>query len=439
MVSLFTSISRFTMLFWLAVFTYDSFAALRYSGSKKKESFRFRRQTAYLFLILLNGDAVIFLNTLDTRIIVILLIEIIFFTMMILIFRNAYTNCSDVLVDNMAMLLCIGFLMLTRLSIDRAIKQLTFATIGIILTALIPLIIKKVKIFDKLSILYFALSIAFLGVVLVKGKTVYGAKLNISIGGITFQPSEFVKILFVFFIASMLYSSINTSRVILTSVLCFIDIGILILSRDLGSAGIFLIIFLIMLYAATRDFRYLLGGVGISFIGAVLSYVLFSHVRVRVSAWLDPLSNIKTSGYQVSQSLFAIASGSWFGTGLCQGMPGKIPLSQSDFIFASITEEFGALFSLCLILLCVGNLMLTLNISLRISNEFYRLIALGLGTCYGAQVFIMIGGVIKFIPSTGVTLPLVSYGGSSLISTMLLFAIIQGLFAIESDTAGERK
>jgi cell division protein FtsW (lipid II flippase) len=118
-------------------------------------------------------------------------------------------------------------------------------------------------------------------------------------------------------------------------------------------------------------------------------------------------------------------------------MPGKIPLAQSDFIFAAITEEFGALFALCLILLCVGNLMLTLNISLRISNDFYRLIALGLGTCYGAQVFIMIGGVIKFIPSTGVTLPLVSYGGSSLVSTMLLFAIIQGLYAIEQDSSDE--
>lgn len=425
------------MLFWLAVFTYDSYAALKSSGSKKKDSFRFRRQTAYLFLILINGNLVLFLNMLEPKIIVVTLIEIIFFTMMILIFRNAYADSSKVLVDNMAMLLCIGFMMLTRLSVDRAIKQLTFATIGIVISTFVPLIIKKVKIFDKLAYLYFALSVVLLGIVLVKGQTVYGAKLNIAIGGVTFQPSEFVKILFVFFIASMLYSSVKTIHVIITTVLAFMNIGILVLSRDLGSAGIFLIIFLVMLYAATKNAKYLLGGVGISVAGALMSYAMFSHVRVRVSAWLDPLANIKTTGYQVSQSLFAISAGGWFGTGLCQGMPGKIPLAQSDFIFAAITEEFGALFALCLILLCVGNLMLTLNISLRISNDFYRLIALGLGTCYGAQVFIMIGGVIKFIPSTGVTLPLVSYGGSSLVSTMLLFAIIQGLYAIEQDSSDE--
>lgn len=437
MVSLFTSISRFTIIFWLAVFTYDSFAALRLSGSKKKENFRFRRQTAYLFLILLNGNLVLYLNTREPKIIVITMIEMIFFSMMILIFRSAYVNSSKVLVDNMAMLLCIGFLMLTRLSVDKAIKQLTLATAGIVISALIPLIIKKVRIFHKLAYFYFVLSILLLGVVLVKGQTVYGAKLNIAIGGIKFQPSEFVKILFVFFIASMLYSSTKTIHVFVTSVLAFMNIFILVLSRDLGSAGIFLIIFLIMLYAATKNVKYLLGGVGISLAGVLCSYALFSHVRVRVSAWIDPLANIKTTGYQVSQSLFAISAGGWFGTGLCHGMPGKIPLAQSDFIFAAITEEFGAIFALCLILLCVGNLLLTLNISLHISNDFYRLIALGLGTCYGAQVFIMIGGVIKFIPSTGVTLPLVSYGGSSLVSTMLLFAIIQGLIAIEQDAEDE--
>lgn len=433
MVSLLTSISRFTMLFWLAIFTYDSFAALSSKTSEKKESFRFKRQTAYLFMILINGNLVLFLNILDFTIIVVMLIEIVFFTLMILIFRNIYEGASKVLVDNMAMLLCIGFLILTRLSVNRAIKQITFAIAGMILTALVPLIIRNVKIFHKLTWLYFALGIILLSIVLAAGKTVYGAKLNISIGPITFQPSEFVKILYVFFIASMFYKSLNFKEILITTICAFFHIGILILSRDLGSAGILLIIYLAMLFAATKDVRLLLLGVGISILGALLSYALFSHVRTRVTAWLHPLENINDAGYQVSQSLFAISSGGWFGTGLCQGMPEKIPLAQSDFVFAAISEEFGALFALCLILLCVGNLILTLNISLRISNKFYRLIALGLGSCYGAQVFVMIGGVIKFIPSTGVTLPLVSYGGSSLVSTMLLFAIIQGLYVLEND------
>lgn len=133
--------------------------------------------------------------------------------------------------------------------------------------------------------------------------------------------------------------------------------------------------------------------------------------------------------------MFAIGTGSWFGMGLMQGSPDLIPVAESDFIFSAIAEELGLIFALCLILVCVSCYVMFLNIAMEIRNQFYKLVALGLGTCYIFQVFLTIGGVTKFIPSTGVTLPLVSYGGSSMLSTMIMFGIIQGLYIVREDEA----
>ena len=144
-------------------------------------------------------------------------------------------------------------------------------------------------------------------------------------------------------------------------------------------------------------------------------------------------------GYQICQSLFAIGTGGWFGMGLYQGMPDKIPVVEQDFVFAAISEELGGVFALCLLLVCVSCYLMFLNIAMQIKDQFYKLIALGLGTVYGFQVFLTIGGVTKFIPSTGVTLPLVSYGGSSLLSTTIIFAIIQGLYILRQDEEGMKQ
>ncbi|MGN0270064.1 MAG: FtsW/RodA/SpoVE family cell cycle protein, partial [Candidatus Weimeria sp.] len=163
-------------------------------------------------------------------------------------------------------------------------------------------------------------------------------------------------------------------------------------------------------------------------LAAVVGYFAFSHVQTRVLAWKDPLAVIDSAGYQISQSLFAIGTGGWFGTGLYQGMPKKIPVVETDFIFSAISEELGGLFALCLIFICIANFLMMFNIALQINNRFYKLIALGLGALYASQVFTTLGGVTKFIPSTGVTLPLISYGGSSLMATMLLFAMVEGLY-----------
>lgn len=242
-----------------------------------------------------------------------------------------------------------------------------------------------------------------------------------------------MKILFVFFVASSLRGDTGFKRVVTTTVIAAAHVLILVLSTDLGAALIFFVVYLVMLYVATRQPLYAVAGLGAGSAAAVAGYHLFSHIKVRVSIWQDPFASYSEGGYQIAQSLFAIGTGGWFGMGLCQGSPELIPVRETDFVFAAISEELGLIFALCLILVCVSCYVMFLNIAMEIRNQFYKLVALGLGTCYIFQVFLTIGGVTKFIPMTGVTLPLVSYGGSSLLSTMIMFGIIQGLYIIRED------
>jgi peptidoglycan glycosyltransferase len=145
-------------------------------------------------------------------------------------------------------------------------------------------------------------------------------------------------------------------------------------------------------------------------------------------AWQNPLGYIDNEGYQVSQSLFAIGTGGWFGMGLNQGLPTSIPVVDSDFIFSAISEELGGFFAICIILLYINCFIQFINISLEQEDTFSRLLSLGFSVMFGFQIILSIGGVIKFIPSTGVTLPLISSGGSSAVSTVLMFMIMQGIY-----------
>ena len=222
----------------------------------------------------------------------------------------------------------------------------------------------------------------------------------------------------------------GTSHILAVSGL---HVGILVLSRDLGSAVIFFAAYLVMIYVASRNVGYLALGLAGGSAGAVVAYHLFGHVRQRVTAWKNPMAVYQNEGYQIVQSLFAIGTGGWFGMGLCQGSPEKIPVVKNDFIFSAICEELGGIFAICLILVCMSFFLMIVNIALKIKKPFYKLIALGLGTEYAFQVFLTIGGATKFIPMTGVTLPLVSYGGSSVACTVLMLAIIQGLYILRED------
>jgi cell division protein FtsW (lipid II flippase) len=202
---------------------------------------------------------------------------------------------------------------------------------------------------------------------------------------------------------------------------------ILVLSHDLGNALIFFIVYIMMLYVATCRFFYVIAGTIAGSGAACIAYRFFSHVRVRVQAYLDPWSFIDTGGYQVTQSLFAIGTGGLLGLGLYKGAPKTIPVVEEDFIFSAISEELGMIFAISLVILYINCFICFIKISMKQTELFYKLIGLGLAVTYAVQTILTVGGAIKFIPSTGVTLPLISYGGSSVLCTMISFAIIQGL------------
>lgn len=442
MTNLMVEISKYFMIFFFALYTYECFAVFRKKNTTEKQNRIFGRQVIFMYLIHLDAFLVIYAVTGEEKTIVFYFLQVLLIAVIQFCYRLLYKSASRLVLNNMCMLLAVGFIILTRLSFEQAVKQCAITFGAALITLVIPYLVRRVTFLRKLVWCYAAIGVAALLAVLVLGKTSYGAKIAISIGGISVQPSEFVKIIFVFFVAGMLYKITNLKRVCITTAVAAVHVLILVASRDLGGALIFFFTYLVMLYVATRKLFYFAGGVLSGSIAAVIAYKMFAHVRVRVVAWQDPLSVIEKEGFQISQSLFAIGTGGWFGMGLYQGMPNKIPVVEQDFIFSAISEEMGGIFALCLLMVCVSCFLMFFNVAMQMKDQFYKLVALGFGTIYGFQVFLTVGGVTKFIPSTGVTLPLVSYGGSSLFSTMIMFAIIQGLYILrqdEGDANGKEK
>ncbi len=254
-----------------------------------------------------------------------------------------------------------------------------------------------------------------------------GAKLSILLAGISFQASEFVKLSFVVFLAGFFAKSRSFLQVFITAVLAGVHVLLLVLSTDLGSALIYFIVYFTLLFVATGKKRYVgLGGFAAA-MACVVAYFLFSHVRVRVAVWLDPWSQIEDRGYQIAHSLFAIGTGGWFGLGIDGGTPSTIPYVEQDFIYASICEEYGVIFGIALFLLALNLFLEIVMIAIRRFDRSTKYAALGIGVAYIFQVFLTVGGNCKFIPMTGLTFPLVSYGGSSVLSTMFMLALVQGI------------
>lgn len=439
MVTIITEVSKYLMMILFACYAYECFSVLQSSASPERQKHILRRQQCFLFLIHLDAYLVIFAVKQELWVLAFFLMQELLICAIQLIYRFLYKKASRLVTNNLCMLLVISFIILMRLNEQKVVRQFIFAVIGTLVMLLVPFFIRHIHFLHKLPYLYAVAGIALLALVAVAGKTDYGAKLSFTFGPVSLQPSEFIKILFVFFVAAMFYHSTDFKQVVVTTALAAAHVLVLVISRDLGSASIFFITYLVMLYVATKNPGYLGLGAAAGTLAALVAYKLFSHVRVRVTAWKDPLSVIDDQGYQVCQSLFAIGTGGWFGLGLYGGMPNKVPVADEDFVFAAISEELGSIFAICVILVCASCYLMFLNIAMQIHNQFYKLIALGLGTVYGFQVFLTIGGVIKFIPSTGVTLPLVSYGGSSLLSTLIIFAVIQGLYIIREDEVSDEK
>ena len=432
MVNVIIEVSKYLMILLIAVYTYLNFSYFRFHDEQRQNR-TCGRQNAAMFLMHFVAYVILFIKSEDERVVLFYLAQLVFFAAYIGLYRLFYRNMSRILVNNMCMLLCIGFIILTRLSFEKAMRQFLIVAVAALVTWIIPFIMDRVWQLAKIPWVYGVLGLVLLIVVWIVGNNSFGAQLSVNIAGIAFQPSEFVKISFVFFVATMFYRSTDFKTVFLTTAMAAAHVLVLVLSKDLGSALIFFITYLTMLFVATTNWIYLLtgllGGCGAS----VLAYGLFAHVRTRVAAWKNPWADIDNRGYQITQSLFAIGTGGWFGMGLYQGMPYKIPVVEKDFAFAAISEEMGGVFAICVLLICLSCFLQFMMIAAKMQAVFYKLIAFGLGIVYAVQVFLTVGGVTKFIPSTGVTLPFISYGGSSILSTFILFGVIQGLYILKKN------
>lgn len=275
-----------------------------------------------------------------------------------------------------------------------------------------------------------ALASPFLPVV---GIYKYGARNWVGLGPVSVQPSEFMKPVLILCLASGFSNRPRFARCIPTIGFAALCCGVLLAEKDLGAVLLYFLTTVFMYYVATSNAFISLSGLGMGAAAAVIAYRALPYVQDRVAIWQNPWSDPQESGYQLIQSLIAIGSGGLFGMGLGMGMPRDIPLYHSDFIFASITEEFGLIFAIGLLAVYVLIIMRGLIVAFNARTSFHSLAAFGLVIMLGLQTMLIVGGNTKLLPLSGVTLPLVCYGGSSLVSTFFSMGLLLGLSSMNAE------
>jgi len=347
----------------------------------------------------------------------------------------------------------LGYVMITRLDEELAGLQTTWSILAIAAFVVTLVVVQRATDLGRYRWILLASGLGLLVLPLVPGVgvEVNGARIWVSLGPINFQPGEFAKLALAVFFAAYLaerrellatgtwkvgFLRLPEPRHLLPIVAAWgISVLVMVGLNDLGSSLLFFTLFVVMLWVATERLWYLLVG-GVLFAGAAwASFRMFSKVQTRVDRWLDPWADPQDTGYQILQGLYGLTDGGLTGTGLGLGSPSTVPYSESDFIFTSLGEElglFGGAAFLISYLLLIGA---GLRIALRTDNTFEKLLATGLTTIVGVQAFIIVGGVTRLVPLTGITLPFVSYGGSSLLSNYIILALLIRL----SDASARRR
>ncbi|HEY3810767.1 MAG TPA: FtsW/RodA/SpoVE family cell cycle protein [Acidimicrobiales bacterium] len=363
--------------------------------------------------------------------------------------RRLAPNADPILLPTAGLLNGIGYVFIARLSSHEARLQAVWTALGIASFVATLLVVRRARDLER-----YRYSFAFAGIVLLLlplapgiGEDINGARLWIHVGSFNFQPGEIAKLALAVFFASVLVErgdllSQATRRIgrflvldprYLAPILAAWGLSLLIFlsENDLGSSFLFFALFIGMLWVATGRAYFLgLGAILFGF-GSYLSLKVIGHAKTRVQGWLNPWAHASTSGYQLIQGWFAIAAGGLFGEGPGQSNASHIPEASTDLIFAVIANELGLVGASAMLfgyLLMVGT---GLRVALRCDRPFEKLLATGLSLIIGVQTFVIVGGVTRLIPLTGITLPFVSYGGSSLIANYILLAL---LLRISHDT-----
>ena len=332
----------------------------------------------------------------------------------------------------------VGLVILYTVSPERGMRQTNFYVLGLALMLVMSAIVSRMRRAGGLTVLSMVLGVGALALPLLFGEWQNGAKnwVEVPFFG-SFQPSELVKLSLILSLAYYF----STHRTVLQMMPAILFAGaclmLLMLQRDLGTALIYYLTTVVMFYAACGNVPLTLLGLGGGAGAAVLGYRIFSHVKVRVAMWRNPWSDPLDKGYQIIQALLAISSGGLFGVGLGQGTPEKIPMYYNDFIFAVICEQLGLVFGLLVIAAYAALIVRCVHVAMRSRRSFDLLLGCGAAAMLAIQTFMIVGGVIKMIPLTGVTMPFISYGGSSLISCMAMVGVVHGISARAQRETGE--
>ena len=270
---------------------------------------------------------------------------------------------------------------------------------------------------------------------MVIGQEKYGARNWITVipGLLTVQPSEFIKPVMIMVLAAGFSNRPRFVKCLPTLAFAAMCCGILLIEKDLGAVLLYFLTTVFMFYAATSNALLTLSGLAMGCGAAVLAYRALPYVQDRIAIWINPWSDPQDVGYQLVQALIAIGSGGLWGMGLGLGSPRNIPLYHSDFIFASIAEEFGLIFAVCLLAVYVIIILRGLIVAMNARTSFHSLTAFGLVVLLGLQTMLIVGGNTKLLPLTGVTLPLVSYGGSSLVSMFFSMGLLLGISSMNAE------
>jgi peptidoglycan glycosyltransferase len=351
-------------------------------------------------------------------------------------------NADGILLPIAGLLNGIGYVFIARLDEDLAALQATWTAIGIAAYLATLLVIQRTRVLERYryTFMLVGLGLLLLPLLPVVGRTINGARIWVSFGPVNFQPGEFAKIALAIFFAGYLVekrellglTSWRLGPIMLPDpkhlgpvILAWgVSLVVMISEKDLGSSLLFFTLFIVMLWVATERASYLGVGFGLFAAGSYLTWTQFAHVQDRVTVWLDPWQDIDGDGFQIVQAIFALAYGGVTGTGIGLGSKVNIPERETDFIFAVIGEELGLLGATVIIIAYLLMAGAGLRIAIRAESAFDKLLATGLTTLLGVQAFIIIGGVTRLLPLTGITLPFVSYGGSSLIANYVLVALL---------------
>jgi cell division protein FtsW (lipid II flippase) len=341
------------------------------------------------------------------------------------IIRRFYPDGDKYIFIFASILSVIGISMLYRIKADLAVKQVMWFALGVAGFIVIVVLLPDLKRFQKYKYIYLGMTIVLMSMALIFGTERGGAKNWIIVGGFSFQPTEFGKLFLVAYLASVLKDYKDFKDLIEPAIVVMVCLGFMMLQRDLGTALIIFALSVAMLYIATSKVKYVLTCLALFMIGGFISYKLFTHVQVRIMIWQDPWPYANDKGLQIVQSLIAIAWGGLFGKGFGFGYPMYIPVRESDFIFTVICEELGLITGLGLIIIYFLLFYRSMRAAVYVEDNFSRLVAVGYSAVIASQALVILGGVINLIPLTGITLPLISYGGTSMLFTFCALGLVQ--------------